>query len=234
MVRILFCDDQARFRQGFVDRHSDHYEIIAVADIGGVSQKLTEMRTLPDLLLLDLYHPNMSGEEQPAKTAIAEASLADLDLQIDRTKAAVLDAWSPTGLAMLKLIRRRYPPSALPIALYTQKGLLLLDDAELREALQLNADWLLKKKNPDPAMERIWIERILHHAMADRANAAASKYKWILLFSWVALAVSLAAHFFPTREMADILAKTIAAAIGAVSAFALSRFIGPSKTSSGS
>jgi len=228
MARILYCDDQARFRDAFVERHSTHFEIMTVADVGEVPHKLHEMSRLPDLLLLDLYHPRAAGEEQERNAQAAEASLDELDAQLEHTKTAVLNAWSPTGLEMLKALRVQYSSDELPVALYTQKGLLLLDDSELRQAEELDADWLLKKKHPDAAMERIWIDRILHHATADRARIAVTKYKWLLLVSWVVLTVSLATHLFPSMAFADILAKVIAATVGAIAAFVVGRFIGPS------
>ena len=227
VARILYCDDQQQFRDGFVARHSGHFEISTIEDISDVPQRLEAMPRLPDLLLLDLYHPRTSGEEQARNVKAAKDSLDELDAQIDKTKAAVLKAWNATGLEMLKSLRMRYSAAQLPIAIYTQKGLLLLDDSELREAEELDADWLLKKKQADAAMERIWIDRILHHATADRARSAVAKYKWLLLISWIALAVSLTAHVFPGATLTDVAAKAIAAVIAAVVAFLVNRFVGP-------
>lgn len=226
MVNILYCDDQAKFREKFERDHATHYAITTCADVGALSNLIANMRKLPDLLLLDLYHPRATGSEQAANEVAAEASLDQLDGQIEITKRAVLEAWTPAGLEMLRTLRQAYPAEVLPIALYTQKGLLLLNDAELREAELLEAEWLLKKRM-DPTTERIWIDRIVQRAAAKRARAVVGKYKWLLILSWLALAVSLAAHFFTADDLMSMLAKTIAGIIGAVAAYLVGLFLGP-------
>ena len=84
MYRILYCDDQKSFLDAFSSRHKSNYEIAMTSEIQNLPEKLKGMSSLPDILLLDLYHPLPDGEEQRKKAAIAEALLGELDVQIEK------------------------------------------------------------------------------------------------------------------------------------------------------
>lgn len=59
---VLVCDDQEVFIEDFKRRHGQHYRILVENDIGELVDRLHNMKRLPDLLLLDLYHPETKGE----------------------------------------------------------------------------------------------------------------------------------------------------------------------------
>ncbi len=87
--RVLICDDQDRFIEQFRENHSDYFDIISVHDVRQVIDELHGMKVLPDVLLLDLYHPIHEDADFEARRLKAEEELSKLNEQIDRTKKAV-------------------------------------------------------------------------------------------------------------------------------------------------
>jgi predicted nucleotide-binding protein len=168
---VMMCDDQKRFLDEFVQRHRSYYDIQTIDDARKLLEAIEQRPSLPDILLLDLYHPSDSNSDFEERRSEAEASLAELDLQIEKTKQAVLHAWEPHGLDMLEEIRRKYTASELPIAIFTQKGLLLLDDEQLRKAEQLEGHWLLKRKL-SARTEEIRIDRIIDYYQNRRRSSS--------------------------------------------------------------
>jgi CheY-like chemotaxis protein len=215
---VVICDDQQRFIEQFCERHRQHYDIIIVNDTRELPKVIERLRHFPDLVLLDLYHPKDVGPDFEGRRLEAEASLSELDRQIEETNQAVLGAWEPRGLEVLKLLRQKYSPEQLPIVVYTQKGLLLLDDSQLREAEQYSAHWLLKKKL-SARTEEIRIDRII---MADlerprRAVKRATRvYRWSLVVSWLIIGVLASRMIFNTTQFKDVIANIIGALIGAI------------------
>jgi hypothetical protein len=70
-LHILYCDDQERFREEFLARHRDRFEIETTDKIVSVLPDLLSRRQeeLPDLLLLDLYHDIDSSNDDAARPA---------------------------------------------------------------------------------------------------------------------------------------------------------------------
>lgn len=159
--RVVICDDQQRFLDLFYERHKSYYDITRVLD----SRKLMdaiEDNGLPDVVLLDLYFPHNDDDESSRKASIAEEQLRLLDNQILSTKSAVLDAWEPRGIELLGLIRDKYTASVLPVIIFTQKGLFLLDDNQIRKVEENNGHWLLKGQL-SAQTEEVRIDRIMKY-----------------------------------------------------------------------
>ena len=142
--KVLVCDDQQRFLDSFCERHSGYYEITTLLDSRNLMGAIENQNALPDIILLDLYFPRSEGEASLRKIKIAEEALVKLDTQVEETRKAVLDAWEPRGIELLEMIRDKYPASVLPVVIFTQKGLFLLDDSQLRKVEEQNGHWLLK------------------------------------------------------------------------------------------
>ena len=159
---VVICDDQKRFIDTFITNHREHYTIHPVGKVANLIDALKQMETLPDILLLDLYYPRDSNPDFEQRRLAAEQALRALDEQIATTKKAVDDTWEPFGVEMLKLLRESYTPEELPIAIYTQKGLLLLEDHQLLDVERHNGHWLLKKKLT-PTTEKCRIDRIISY-----------------------------------------------------------------------
>jgi hypothetical protein len=169
-LRVFYCDDQQRFREQFVDRHQDRFEVETVSDI---SQVLPALRgredDLPDLLLLDLYHDvePAKDDERRRRAEEANAALDELDEAIRRTKDQVDRAWQPVAIEIAEEIRRHFPPHVLPIMIYTQKGLFFLDDEQIRRIEQAEVEWLLKDSDRfSAATEDLRIRRVVERSRA--------------------------------------------------------------------
>jgi hypothetical protein len=55
-------------------------------------------------------------------------------------------AYEPLGLTALKQIRRVFKTDDVPVLVYTQSGMLMLDDRGIQEIERLGAGWLLKDR----------------------------------------------------------------------------------------
>ena len=160
--RVLICDDQQRFLDSFCERHKGYYDIVPVLDSRKLMRAIDGPDGPPDIVLLDLYFPYDYSTESNIKIQPAEKALKKLDDQISATKKAVLEAWEPRGLELLKMIRDKYPASVLPVVIFTQKGLLFLDDDQIRKVEENNGHWLLKGQL-SALTEEVRINRIMSY-----------------------------------------------------------------------
>jgi Predicted nucleotide-binding protein containing TIR-like domain len=117
--------------------------LTSLRDVPPRLRQLDAEGRLPDVLLLDLYHP-CEVDDAEALQAEAEAKLGDLNTMLAEVKTAVERAYSPAAIDVLEEIRRNTPARKLPTMIYTRRGLLLLDDADLRRVPGLDAGWLIK------------------------------------------------------------------------------------------
>ena len=218
---IVYCDDQQRFRDQFVQRHGARFDIITLADPADLFRTVERLKKLPDLILLDLYHPREDSSNQEEKVALAEKSLTKLDTQIAETNAAVLDAWEPEGLDVLKLMREKYPKNEQPIVIYSQKGLMLLSDEQLLEAELNGADWLIKKKL-SARTEQVAIDRIIMRTPSRISNRISRTYRWLLAFSWAVIGLLAARLFFGSNQFITIMIAVIIAIVTALISYLLS------------
>jgi CheY-like chemotaxis protein len=172
-LRVLYCDDDPRFIEAFRDRHNANFCVEHLTDIGSVYRDITRRSDaeLPDVLLLDLYHP-VALRDTAEGLAIRERAKERLDAlsaMIREVREDVDRAWSPSAIDVLEELRQDYPEYKLPVMIYTQRGLLLLDDDELRRIGKANAEWLLKDGNRvSGATEETWIRRYVRQANAER------------------------------------------------------------------
>jgi len=221
---IVYCDDQKRFRDEFIQRHGAYFDILPVEDTRELLKSIDQLKKPPDLILLDLYYPRGDDAESAAKIILAEESLAKLDVQIEETNKAVLNAWEPAGLEILKLIRQKYPPEKLPVAIYTQKGLMLIGDNEMREAELNGADWLVKKKL-SARTEQIAINRIIMRTPEHLSNRSVKNYRWTLAFSWLVIGLLVAHLFLNSNQFSDILIAALVGVITALVSYLCSPFL---------
>jgi len=143
---VFYVDDQEGHRIRFKQRHADKFDIKDFEDPVELLEALKESHRLPDLVLLDLYYPHKRRDKkvQEDKENQASHELAEFNKGIARLKKAVDDAWQPDGLFWLAEIRKVFPSHKLPVLVYTQRGLLLLEDSQLSEIEENGADWLVK------------------------------------------------------------------------------------------
>ena len=151
---MLYCDDRAQDIRRFVDDHSDEFHIDVVDRLADVPRKLSHMKRLPDVVVLDLYHPRDVPDFEERRQE-AEARLDELTTCIKVAKEAVDRAWAPKAIDMLEEIRAKYSHRQLPVMIYTRRGLLLLDTDELLRMEGKHAEWLLKDHDRDVRASRM-------------------------------------------------------------------------------
>jgi hypothetical protein len=178
-LRLLYCDDQERFRKAFCELHDDKdFDVELISDLGAVyhSVKTRRRSDLPDLVLLDLYHDIASDPaDHERERESAERALGKLRAHIQRVKPIVDNAWQPQALDVLEELRETFPARELPVLIYTQFGLLLLEDDQLRRIEASDADWLLKDGRISRATQAARIRRFVRQARAARRLQRDSK-----------------------------------------------------------
>jgi hypothetical protein len=147
--RILYVDDSDKFRHDFAERHSGAYELEIISDQGEVVPILRkEFGTgdWPALLLVDLYYPRDTSAAGMAAIHEANVKLAEFNAFESGLRAMVMECYEPIGLSIVQQIREQYDSEVLPVIIYTQTGLLLLDEESIRQMELLRAGWLLKER----------------------------------------------------------------------------------------
>ena len=237
---VVLCDDQKRFRDEFINNHQGHYQIISVEDTNTLIETIDGLKELPDIILLDLFHPRDNNPDFEQRRLRAEDELTKLDEQIDRTNDAVLATWEPQGINILRSIRQKYPSVELPVAIYTQKGMILLNDDQLREVEELEGHWLLKKKL-SARTEKIRIDRIIFNDKGIKADASNKdvktnsgqkgvgiRYRIAMAISWLIIALLASKILLDITQFQNIAISVITAFISAIVAFILTPLLGTS------
>lgn len=151
MTHVVYCDDEASFQSAFQRHSSPEFQITVTKDVHGLPQFLQNMKRLPDLLVLDLYHTVSSPDSDEAKRANDEVDqkLKDVNKAMEELRVPVNKGKRPDGLKYLTQIRKIPKLEDLPVLLYTRQGLSLLDDEQLGEAYSLHAEWMVKGRSPE-------------------------------------------------------------------------------------
>lgn len=147
--KILFVDDNPIFQDLFIHRHGNVYDVECITDHGDVIPKLQQMKVegkFPDLLLSDLYYPRGRSKKALDLIDIADRKLQEFHDFESNLKKLVRQTYEPIGARVIKEIREIYTQKQLPILIYTQTGLLLLDDEMIQKLEALDAGWLLKDR----------------------------------------------------------------------------------------
>jgi len=167
---IFFCDDKPKWTGLFKNRHGGNLKNAEIEELknhkeipltNGDSEKGFDVETInsstdfqpklrellktgkkPDIILIDLYHPKSADQSIIAE---GEAAIIELEEAIKKAKAPITKAWSPQGFEMLRDARKLCPDT--PIAIYTEQGLTIASDEELRMVSEQRGEWMLKGQN---------------------------------------------------------------------------------------
>lgn len=205
--KILICDDQKRFIDEFKMKHGSTYHIMDEMETRRLLQKIQSYK--PDILLLDLYYPRDNNPDFEERRLRAEAELDKLKIQIEHTKKAVEVTWEPLGINILKEIRKHYDSKKLPVIIYTQRGLFLLDDKEVREVTENKGHWMLKHEYSAHTEQTI-IDGIIND------SKKLNKYKLYNVMTSGAIIGLLASLFFFEK---DVVMSIVTGAGGSLLAF---------------
>ncbi|MCF8483502.1 MAG: hypothetical protein K9H25_24015 [Rhodospirillum sp.] len=174
---VLYCDDQkVRFIEPFKLRHKENYTVIDTDDAADVIRMLDGMEKKPDLILLDLFHPRNHADVDCDLSREANLALQDLNRRIAEVETLVNRAWTPQGITVLREIRRKYSREEIPVVIYTQKGLIFLEDGQIREIESLGADVLLKDSaKVSETTERLFLDNKINEAKENWARIRKEK-----------------------------------------------------------
>jgi len=149
---ILYCDDKPSWIEKFTERHSNEFNIVTFTsgnEFLDELRKLSKHRKKPDLILIDFFHPRYDDQHDQAEKEEAEikgnAAIAELEKTVVATRDIIDKAWKPFGLTMLEEARELFPD--LPIVIYTQQGLSVVENEELKRVATLQGEWLLKGRH---------------------------------------------------------------------------------------
>jgi len=146
---VFYCDDKKKWTEQFIGRHQSRYNIKTTNDAVRFEDELKAMLNrgeIPDIILIDLYHPNHdpNSDEQKRLEEVGQEAINQFNKDIEEARGPILEAWEPCGYKMLELARAQYPKT--PIAIYTEQGLTLAKDSELEEVSRNKGEWFLKGK----------------------------------------------------------------------------------------
>ena len=210
---LLICDDQERFITKFKNNHSNFYDIEEELDIRKLMDKIKQHK--PDLVLLDLYHPKDDNDDFEVRRQAAEAELTKLDEQIKKTKEAVEATWTPLGLEILQDIRKKYSSYELPVIIYTQRGLFLMNDEQVRLVEENKGHWMLKNEYSGRT-EKTRMDRIINSS-----EKVKKLRRYIIMASGAVLGLLISLFFFQI----DIIKNIFVGAVSSLIAYIISNFI---------
>jgi CheY-like chemotaxis protein len=147
--KILILDDNPKFIEAFIKRHSQYYDIESITDQGEVLPTIEKMKyqqRFPNVLIVDLYYPRGNDEEAMKLIEEANEKLQEFHNFEEELKQILKKTYEPIGIEVIKGVREMYDASKLPVMIYSQSGLLLLDDTRIRKISDLDTGWLLKHR----------------------------------------------------------------------------------------
>ncbi|WP_043534291.1 toll/interleukin-1 receptor domain-containing protein [Actinomyces polynesiensis] len=144
----LIVDDNPNYIRKFRERQQDFYDIESITSEAEVMPTLARMEAegrFPDFFLVDMYYPTGPSESQELIDAANRKLKEFADLE-SATQDVVRQSFEPLGLRMIRKIRKFFPPSQLPVLVYTVSGLVSVGDQGFREIERLGGTWLLKDR----------------------------------------------------------------------------------------
>lgn len=151
-VQVLLADDEQSFRDAFMQRHRNNgFTIRETQDVYQIPELLRTMTSLPDLVVMDLYRTSANPSTSEAEEANAEVDhwLQKLDEVTHELRNVVKRVKEPAAIRVLHEIRTCPGCEHLPVLIYTRQGLTLLSDDEIRDAIHLEAEWMLKGRSSE-------------------------------------------------------------------------------------
>jgi CheY-like chemotaxis protein len=147
--RILILDDNPKFIEEFIKRHKGYYDIEGIIDQGELLASIEKMKLenrFPNVLLVDLYYPRGNDRESMLKIKEANEKLLEFHNFEAELKNLIKKTYEPVGIQVIKAVREMYNEAQLPIMIYSQSGLLMLDNSSIQKITHLDTGWLLKDR----------------------------------------------------------------------------------------
>ena len=162
-------------------------------------QKIKDVESSEDVqeVLVELNKQNIAN---------GEAALLDLKNQIRKTDEEVNKAWEPLGLELLNDIRQKYSSRKLPVIIYSQTGLVLLKDDQVKNVEENDGHWMLKGAY-SAATEQVRMDRVM--AYSGKAKPILLVYRIVLILSWSIFLLLASLFLFKLELMWDFLISVI-------------------------
>lgn len=182
---VLFCDDEEFQREKFLQTHNGSaFHITTEANIDILPTKLSTMESLPDLLVLDLFHPRPSVNPVQAKHLNDECNktVEEIKKLLIKARGQIDPLFAPRAIDMVREIRKYDRFKKLPILLYTRYGIVTVNDDEMREAISVGANWMLKGRAAE-VEQRIMSAAILESQKRLSISEPTKTALWSSIFS---------------------------------------------------
>lgn len=175
---ILYCEDEANDLARFVKDHNSEFSVSVCRDIEALPRMLQAAVTIPDLLVLDLYHSRYSPNSSKAKKAAAETKIIEGQLAdvLEKVKENAHRHYEARAVSILKELRKQPKLHDVPVLLYTRQGMLGITDEELHEVSEYGAEWMLKGRKPETERRRM-------HSIIARSRSTHCQGKRVVFLS---------------------------------------------------
>ncbi|MDR3763009.1 MAG: hypothetical protein P4M01_02830 [Acidobacteriota bacterium] len=223
---ILFLDDKRTWLDNFQQQHGDEYDLTLVASGREFDLRLERMVAEghpPDVVLIDLYHPKYPDDpaRQAELTTAGDAAIQDLEAAIQKARGPILAAWDPYGVEILERARKFLDSRGhgdIPLVIYTQQGLTIASNEELKRVSQLRGEWLIKNKsNADYESHRLNEMISLRERQKDNYRRVYQNTSWMIAALLLVTLVGLA--YFHHKTMDLVLSIGLSAVLVAVQPF---------------
>jgi CheY-like chemotaxis protein len=144
--RILLCEDLPEYSGPFVKCHrNDECEVVLVQEWNECKptlQRLIDEGKEPDIILIDLYHPNEEANDDQMRSS--RQKIEDLRTEISKSKASIEKGFLPHGIKVIRQARELCPNT--PIAASTRTSLMAIvgDDGCNSISQEYKCEWFLK------------------------------------------------------------------------------------------
>jgi len=163
---VWYWDDDQDWLDKFEQKHQGRFRVKRFRDFLKLFDALQKAKpnspNWPDILLLDLYTPLSVHDDIDQQ--ILNQTNEKLGKFIDRErklKKYVDRAWISDGVDIANTVRKDYTFEQLPITIYTQRGLVLLEDEWITTLETKGIGWLLKGRF-DKETERLMLNQQIY------------------------------------------------------------------------
>lgn len=171
--KVWYLDDDPQWLARFQDRHGGDFEIRVFNNVIEILNSLRnttpEDPAFPDIVLVDLYAPLPDFTVDRTLLEEAQRKLEQFFAMERRLRKYVDDAWEPSGVEVVDSVREFHGPEELPVAIHTQRGLVLLKDQLMRDLESMQVDWLLKNRF-SPETDQLILARMIRRSQRNEGR----------------------------------------------------------------
>lgn len=176
--RVLIIDDNPKFITAFRERQSAYYEIESIQSQDEVLPALAgldESGNFPNVFLVDMYYPRGNDESAKRLIDLGNKKLAEFAALESSLEASIRRFYEPLGMSALQEIRDMYSPGELPVLVYVESGMLMLEERGIQQIERLGGGWLLQSRYDARTEQTMIVGEVVRARKArSRAHGAGS------------------------------------------------------------